>query len=92
MSTLCTSSPALLLTDLLTCLLQSPPADLLGLALVRQSTPPPGAWFPTAVPLEQVKQASVEFLDYGNRCREAAHKLTGLRPVPLSIPCLEFGL
>ncbi len=79
-------------SDLITCLLQTPPADLLGLALVRQSTPPLGAWFPTAVPLEQVKQAAVEFLDYGNRCREAAQKLTALRPVPLSVSCLEFGL
>ncbi|CAG0980712.1 hypothetical protein ANRL4_01853 [Anaerolineae bacterium] len=79
-------------SDLITCLLQTPPADLLGLALLRQTPPAAGAWFPTAVPLEQVKQATLEFIEYGSRCRETAHKLTGLRPVPLSVSCLEFGL
>ncbi|CAG1007686.1 hypothetical protein ANRL4_03783 [Anaerolineae bacterium] len=79
-------------SNLVTCLLQTPPAELLGLALLRQSTPAPGGWFPTDVPLAQVKQAAVEFIHYGGRCREAAHTLTALRPVPLLVSCPEFGL
>jgi hypothetical protein len=78
--------------NLLTCLLQTPPIELLGLALLRQSRPAPGAWFPTQIPPEQVKQATLEFIVYGNHCLEMAQHLAALPPVPLALSCPEYGL
>ncbi len=77
---------------LLTCLLQTPPVELLGLALLRRCQPEPGAWFPTRLPPEQVKEATLEFIAYGNRCLETAQRLAALLPVPLAISCPEYGL
>ncbi len=78
--------------DLLTCLLETPPVELLGLALLRRCQPEAGAWFSTRLPPEQVKEATLEFIAYGNRCLETAQRLVALSPVPLAICCPEYGL
>ncbi len=79
--------------QLAACLEQLPPADLLGLALLKQYQPPaPGSWFPSAVPLDQVIQATTQLVAYGAACRQAAHKLIALPPVPLALPILEYAL
>ncbi len=86
------TGPSLSPGDLLTCLLQTPPVELLGLALLRQCQPEPGAWFPTHLPPEQVKAATLEFIAYGSRCLESGQRLAALPPVPLAISCPEYGL
>ncbi len=78
--------------DLLACLEQIPPVELSGLALLRQCQPTPGHWFPGEVSTEQVVQATIEFIEYGNRSMSAAGKLAMLPPVPFRLPILEFGL
>ncbi len=78
--------------QLIACLEGLPPVELLGLALLRQCRPEPGTWFPTRLPPEQVKAATLEFIAYGNRCLEAAQRLAALSPVPLALSCPEYGL
>ena len=78
--------------NLLACLEQIPPVELKGLALLRQCQPAPGRWFPGDIPAAQIVQATVEFIEYGDRCMSAAQKLAALRPIPWPLPIWEFGL
>ena len=72
------------------CLLNLPPLELLGMKLLQDS--PHAGFFPSDVPRETLKAAVIEVIDYGERCQEAARRLSGLKPVPLTIEFPEFAL
>jgi len=81
------------MSDLLTILQKVPPAELLGVKLLRQHTPPNGTFFPTTLPTQQVVEATVELIAYTQRSRATARTLSTLFPIPLqALPIWEFGL
>ncbi len=76
------------------CLEQLQSVELLGLTLLAQSQPTTG-WFPgrlSSIEPETLVQATVQLIDYGERCRDAAERLGALRAVPLELNIPEFGL
>ncbi len=80
-------------TDLQVCIEGLHPVDLLGLALVRQCQPlPAGSWVPGNLPPDQVAQATLQFIEYANRCKVAAEHLSACSPVPVALSIVEFGL
>ncbi len=79
--------------DFQACIEGLQPVDLLGLALLRQCQPlPVGSWVPGNLPADQVAQATIQFIEYANRCRVAAEHLSACSPVPIALPIVEFGL
>ncbi len=66
------------------------PCELLGMALLRQSSP---AFFPGSVSREQLRDATLEIIAYTQRCQIAAQRLENLSAVPLkTVIIAEFGL
>lgn len=63
------------------CLFNLPPVELLGMRLLQDA--PHAGFFPADVPRETLKTAVVEIIDYGERCQQAAQRLSSLTPVPL---------
>lgn len=86
------ASPSLTHAGLTACLAGLPPAALAALTLVSSDQPAPVGWFPTAIPSETVIQATLELIAYGTRCAAVIHALYGLRPVPLTMPVMEYPL
>ncbi len=79
--------------DLRKCLEALPPADLLGLTLLRQSQPlPAGSWVPSNLPADEIARAAVQFIEYADRCAVAAERLAALSPVSAGLQIAEFGL
>lgn len=88
--------PTLSQPDLFACVEALPPLDLLGLSLMRrpltEADTHRGQWFPTTIPPEQLIAATLELIAYTDRCRAVAHKLADVRPVPCTLPLLEYPL
>ena len=73
------------------CLLNLPPLELLGMTLLRDSDH--AGLLPADVPRQTLKDAVVEMIDYSERCRGAARRLSNLTPVPITGADLpEFAL
>jgi len=76
--------------DLRVCLAALAPVDLLGMTLLRQGSP---QLVPAHVARDTLREAVAEVIAYTTRCAAAAHRLSGLAPIPLKQVCIpEFGL
>lgn len=67
-----------------------PPAELKGLALLRQGRP--ASFYPVDTDPAELVAATLELITYSRDCGAAAERVAALRPVPLSIPIEEYGL
>lgn len=81
---------------LILCIEDLAPVPLVGLSLLRQplglTDAARGSWFPTDITAEQLVAAALDLIAYGDRCRESAHKLSDLHPIPVSFSVAEYPL
>ncbi len=84
--------PAVTHADLAACIAGLPAVSLAALKLFGGDQPACAGWFPTTISQETVVQATLELIAYGTRCAAAAHRLSGLRPVALPVPIMEYAL
>ena len=84
--------PILTHADLAACIGRLPAVTLAALTLFGGDPSAQAGWFPTSLPQDAVVQATLELIAYGTRCATAAHRLSGLRPVPLPVPIMEYAL
>ena len=75
--------------ELVACLDAVKPAELMGMALLKQGTP---QLLPTDIPRDTLRDAVIEMVAYIDRCTEVAHRLKNLMSIPLAVPIPEFGL
>ena len=78
--------------DLAACLGEVPPAELLGMTLLEQRPPDRGRWFPSGIDRQQIIQATVQVIDYNERCNELADKLNAVHATVGTQQVAEFGL
>ncbi len=80
------------LDELTGLLLEAPPVDLKGLALMRQPLPP-GQVFPRGLPRETYLEAVTEWMGYVNNCTALAETIIKAVPaIPSTAPVEEFPL
>lgn len=82
-------------TALLETVLELPPAELKAVGLLRLHRPAPGRFFPHAAPIadSELIAATIQLMDYGERCTDAIKKLRHVRPVPLTVlSVLEYSI
>jgi hypothetical protein len=73
------------------------PVDLKGVELLRELRSRPNVWFPTdravsAIPKEQIAEATIQMVTYVRASRETARRLDDLTPIPLAAPTPEYPL
>lgn len=68
-----------------------PEYELLGVELLRQHTPAPGAIVP-APELSVYAQATIQMIRYRRDCTNIHEQIRKLPPTPLSISIPEYGL
>jgi hypothetical protein len=75
------------------CLENLPPAELKGIALLRERHPDAGFFPPLDMPRTVIAEAVTELIAYTQRSQHAAAQIAKLAPIPLTtISLLEFGL
>jgi hypothetical protein len=80
------------LDELTGLLLDAPPVELKGLALMRQPLPP-GQVFPRGLPRETYLESVTEWMGYVNDCTKLAKTIIEAVPaVPSAAPVEEFPL
>lgn len=73
------------------CLAATPPADLLGMRLMRARSQL--GFYPAEVPRETLIEAVSEMVAYTQRCTTAARRVSRLASMPVTnLTALEFGL